>query len=229
MRLSLILFLSVAVYCPAVSQEVKNIVSAVRTDTVAHNDSHSGIPVTPTVSICPDESVLETIAPLPLSANDTLNLPRLNSCGLSSCSIWSGGFDGLYNWQLHEGLNISLNASVFTTFGKYIPHRAGFTQSVSTMYAVPLTSRMSFAVGGYFDNMYWANHSFRSAGLNAVFGYKFDEHWEGYIYGQKSIMNKRIPYPLYDINGLGDRIGAAVQYNFNPRFSVRLSVEGVKY
>lgn len=65
----------------------------------------------------------------------------------------------------------------------------------------------------------------RDGGINAVLGYKFDERWEAYLYGQKSVMNSRMPLPLYDMNGLGDRIGAAVKYNFSPKFSVTVSVE----
>ena len=36
-----------------------------------------------------------------------------------------------------------------------------------------------------------------------------------------------MPYPLYDMQALGDRVGAAVKYNFNPSFSVQVSVEKV--
>ena len=74
--------------------------------------------------------------------------------------------------------------------------------------------------------MYWANSTFRDAGLTAVLGYKFDEHWEGYLYAQKSIVtNTPIPLYIQDLNDMGDRIGAAVRYNFSPNFSVQVSVE----
>ena len=86
--------------------------------------------------------------------------------------------------------------------------------------------RPSMAVGGYFNNLYWNHNAYRSAGLSAVLGYQFNEHWEAYLYGQKSITENRFtPYPLYDLGNLGDRIGAAVRYNVNPSFSVEMSVE----
>ena len=96
------------------------------------------------------------------------------------------------------------------------------------MYAMPLSKdrKWSLAIGGYMNNVNWNHASSREAGLTAVLGYQFDEHWEAFIYGQKSIVsNPNIPYPLYDIGALGDRIGAAVRYNFNPSFSVEVSVE----
>ena len=95
-------------------------------------------------------------------------------------------------------------------------------------YAVPLTGKLSLAVGGYIDNIYWAHDAFHDAGLNAVLSYKFDEHWEGYLFGQKSLVTTRMPLPLYDMGNIGDRIGAAVRYNFNPRFSIQVSVTAEK-
>ena len=57
-------------------------------------------------------------------------------------------------------------------------------------------------------------------------GYRFDEHWEAFLYGQKSVVNGlRMPYPLYDMQELGDRIGASVRYNVNPSMSIEVSVE----
>jgi len=84
------------------------------------------------------------------------------------------------------------------------------------------------AVGGYFNNVFWGRDNYRNAGLQAIMGYRFNGHWEAYLYGQKSLVNNRLmPYPLYDMQALGDRVGAAVKYNFNPSFSVQVSVEQV--
>lgn len=93
------------------------------------------------------------------------------------------------------------------------------------MYALPVTDKLSIAIGGYFNNLYWTHNSYRDVGVNAVIGYRFDEHWEGYIYGQKSLVNKRMPLPLYDVSNIGDRIGAAIRYNVSPSVSVQVSVE----
>ena len=161
------------------------------------------------------------------SSVDSLHLPTLNASGqvqpFRLSPLYWGGW---YSWNLHRGLNINLGTSVFAQFGKNAHRGAGFTQSVSAQYAMPITSRLSFALGGYFNNIYWAHDSFRDAGLSGVLGYCFNEHWEAYLYGQKSLTdNRRIPYPLYDMQMIGDRIGAAVKYNVNPNFSIQVSVE----
>ncbi len=159
-------------------------------------------------------------------ADDSLHLPALTMRGqmpLMSCSyasLW-----GLDTWQLHKGLNMSLGASVFASFGKNAPHGAGFAQELSMMYAVPLSKNLSLALGGWISNAYWAHDRFTDAGVSAVLGYKFDNHWEAYVYGRKSLVNKPMPYHFNTMQELGDRIGAAVKYNFSPSFSVQVSVE----
>ena len=166
---------------------------------------------------------------------DSLHLLPLNTYGhvhpFSLSPYWFGRWD---NWQLHSGLNVSLGASVSAQFGKHARRGVGFGQSISAMYAMPLSERASLAVGGYFNNLSWGRDNFREAGLSAVFGYQFDEHWEAYIYAQKSLTNNhQAPLPLYSSmyslgglhNGWGDRIGAAVRYNFNPSFSIEVSLE----
>lgn len=161
---------------------------------------------------------------------DSLALPRLNMYGQAAvCSYPFYGF-GYTDWSLHKGLNVNIGASVFATFGKHSRYKgAGFGQNISMMYAVPITNKLSVAFGGYFANTSWSHDSYRDAGINAVLGYKFNEHWEAYLFGQKSLVNRRMPLPLYDVNGLGDRIGAAVKYNFSPSFSIQMSVSASQY
>lgn len=166
------------------------------------------------------------------SPADSLCLPSITTYGqvmpsMSDPLCWGGWGMGCFSgWDLHQGLNVSLGASVFGTFGHHSYGGTGFSQNVAALYAVPLSPRLSLAVGGYFNNIYWARDNYRSAGLTAVLGYRFDEHWEAYVYGQKSLVGNRLmPYPLYDMGDLGDRIGAAVKYNFSPKFSVQISVE----
>lgn len=161
---------------------------------------------------------------------DSLMLPRLNMYGQSLISSYPFYGSGFMDWRLHKGLNVNIGASVFAVFGKHSHYKgAGFGQNISMMYALPLTNKLSVAVGGYFTNTSWSHDSYRDAGLNAVLGYKFNEHWEAYLFGQKSLTSKRMPLPLYDMNGLGDRIGAAVKYNFNPSFSIQVSVSASQY
>lgn len=161
------------------------------------------------------------------AATDSLHLPLLNMKGqVMPIGMYPLAWCGWNNWDLHKGLNVTVGASVFAQFGKHAHHGAGFSQNISMMYAMPITDKLSFAVGGYFNNTYWAHDNFRDTGLTAVLGYKFNEHWEAYVYGQKSITNnyQMSPY-LYNIGNMGDRIGAAVKYNFNESSSIQLSVE----
>lgn len=126
---------------------------------------------------------------------DTLNLPTLNIKG--QVPLMTYPYDGWWggnNWTLHKGLNVNLGASVFAAFGKGAPKGAGFAQDLSMMYALPLTKRLTLAIGGWVSNAYWAHDRFTDAGVSAVLGYKFDEHWEAYVYGRKSLVNKPIPY-----------------------------------
>lgn len=156
---------------------------------------------------------------------DTLNLPTLNIKGQVPLMTYPyDGWWGVNNWTLHKGLNVNLGASVFAAFGKGAPKGAGFAQDLSMMYALPLTKRLTLAIGGWVSNAYWAHDRFTDAGVSAVLGYKFDEHWEAYVYGRKSLVNKPIPYRFCTMDDLGDRIGAAVKYNFSPSCSVQVSV-----
>lgn len=165
------------------------------------------------------------------AAPDTLHLPPLGMHGevlpMVMRPLYYGGW-GLWNtWGLHEGLNVSLGASVFAQFGKNARGGAGFAQNISAMYAVPLSKRASLAVGGYFDNVMWGHGTYRDAGLSAVLGYKLNERWELYLYGQKSLAQRNafVPLAVYDMGNIGDRIGTAVKYNVSPNVSVQVSVE----
>lgn len=156
-------------------------------------------------------------------ANDSLHLPPLDIYGRTMLYPYPYGLAGIYGWDLHPGLNVNLGLSVFATFGKH-SSGSGFGQNVAAMYAVPLTPKLSLAVGGYFNSISWSGNPYRNAGLNAVIGYRFDEHWEACIFGQKSLTNNRMPLPLYDMSDIGDRIGASVRYNINPTMSIEVSV-----
>lgn len=183
----------------------------------------------PSVAVCPDESVLDLKPVHDEQRPDTLHLPLLNSYGQMPICVYPNSWAGLWDWQLHEGLNVNMGLSVAGAFGKNAPHGAAFAQNVAAMYAVPLTSKLSLAIGGYFSNVYWGRETSCDGGFNAVMGYRFNERWEAYLYGQKSIAKRKMPPLLYDMNGLGDRIGAAVKYNFSPSFSVQVSFEERKH
>lgn len=159
----------------------------------------------------------------------TLHLPTLNSLGqmryISRWPMMGSTFMGFQNWDLHQGLNISMGTSVFAAFGKHAPSGAGFAQNFSGMYAVPLSDKLSLAFGGYLVNADWAGSHLRDAGVSTVLGYQFNEKWEGYLYGQKSLVQPQMAWPLYPMHEMGDRIGASIKHNFSPSFSIQLSVE----
>ena len=96
-----------------------------------------------------------------------------------------------YGNGLHKGLNVSVGLSAFATFGKHMPHKGGLSQNIDLTYLTPLTKdgKLWLAGGGYLNNINWGGDSYRDAGLYAILGYRFDEHWEAYVYGQLSLSN----------------------------------------
>ena len=62
------------------------------------------------------------------------------------------------------------------------------------------------------------------AGLSAMLDYRFDDHWEGTFFVQKTFVQPKTPMPLFLREDIGDKIGAEVRYHFNPAFSVGVSV-----
>ena len=190
---------------------------------VPQEDFDGGSLVQP-LETAPVGDLRSSIDPLPY---DSLHLPRLNWRGqmpLTMYPYW-GWFSGMGNWKLHEGLNMNLGTSVFGSWGgsKYLG--TGFTQDISMMYAMPLSSKLSLAVGGYFSNMFFAHDSYRSAGLSGVLSYRFNDHWEAYVYGQKSLVETSRQIPLWGMGNFGDRIGAGVIYHVDPTLSFEVNVE----
>lgn len=153
-----------------------------------------------------------------------LSLPPLTSRGTIAHypyfgSLFAGGYS---DWSLHRGLNASLSASAIVGLGRH--SGSGFANSLSLMYADNITPKLSFAVGGYYSFLDYSGHQLRDAGLTAMLNYRFDEHWEAAAFVQKSILQPKLPPQLYWMNDVGDKIGASLRYNFNPAFSVSISV-----
>ena len=93
---------------------------------------------------------------------DTLHLPLLNNYGQVPINMYPYNFwGGYHSWNLHEGLNMNLGASVFGSWGGSRYLGTGFSQDISLMYAVPLSNRLSLAVGGYFNNTFFAHDTYR--------------------------------------------------------------------
>lgn len=202
------------------------------------------------------EQTMAEEARLQEQQQDSLHLPQMNRYGQpETIGRYPLDFGGWYSWGLHRGLNVQVGASVFAQFGKGAHSGAGFQQNIALMYATPLSDKLSLAVGGYLNNVNYAGGNWHDAGLSAVLGYRFNEHWEAYIYGQKSIssnmprpwgyglydgyyggygfapgafssnFNGMPAYSIDDLNGMGDRIGATMRYNFNNNMSIEVSVE----
>ena len=174
-------------------------------------------------SSCPP-ILLKEGCPMPILADSLSFSPMILGGTHYGGMFLPYGYGHLYGWQLHKGLNVSLDVSMFSQIGKHAYGGVGFAQNISMMYVAPLSQKMCLAVGGYYNNMYWAHSSFQDAGINATLAYRFNERWEGYLYAQKAVV-KNAPIMLMDIHDLCDRIGAAVKYNFSPSFSVQMSVE----
>lgn len=164
-----------------------------------------------------------------------------------------------FGWGLHKGLNLSVDLSVFATFGKHAPHWGGFTQTINAAYLTPLTkdNKLWLALGTYINNINYGSDSFHDGGVYGILGYKFDEHWEAYVYGQVSVANNYNSiynryggyrgygpwsYGMYPgAYGLGlmpggygmgtpgaNVLGAGVKYT-NKNFSIGINVEGTWY
>ena len=146
-----------------------------------------------------------------------------------------------YYYGLHQGLNVSLSASVMAGFGKHAPKGAGFAQSLQATYLTPINNKLSLMVGGYISNLNWGDLNARYAGVYGELSYQFNEHWEAHVYGQKNIAGNTgyLPglysagywgsgFPPY-LGGAGavDRIGAGVRYMPNPSLSFEVNVENV--
>jgi len=157
---------------------------------------------------------------------DTLQLPLSRHFAYPAMPIYAywpspliGGFDC---WPLHEGLNASLSTAAI--FG--LSHRggSGFAYGLSLAYAGQITPRLSYAISGYSQLLNYGGSQFHDAGLSAMLDYRIDDHWETTAFVQKSLVEPRLPYQLYWLHDVGDKIGASVRYHFNPSVSIGISV-----
>lgn len=176
----------------------------------------------------------------PEAPADSLHLPTLDYSGrMPNCRWWyhPWGFGG-YGWELHEGLNVNLSLSAFTSFGKN--SFSGTAERLAAVYAKPLNKKLSFAVGGYLNNINSGIGSYREGGLTAILDYRFNEHWEAYIYGQKSLVDRAdnrfcrnafnpYGYMFSPFDNIGDRIGAGVRYHFNESTYIEVQMDWMSY
>lgn len=180
------------------------------------------------------------------------NLPLVTDNGqvVTPHDYYTMPFWGWNGWRLHKGLNVNLGASVFANFGNGYGHGAGFTQDISLMYVTNLSKKLTLAVGGYLNSMQYSGDQYTTAGISAVLGYRFDEHWSAYAFVQKAFVSDNVrpgfgsPYGWGGYYGMGymgamgmgmgygawnnrmmDRIGGGVRYEWGNHNSVEVHVE----
>src|SRR3712207_5576772 len=85
---------------------------------------------------------------------DSLRLPELDYNGrVRSINSWCYpmfGY-GIGNWDVHQGININLGLSAFTSFGKH--NFSGWGRNFSAVYAKPINNKLSIALGGYLNSI----------------------------------------------------------------------------
>lgn len=151
-------------------------------------------------------------------------------------------------WDLHKGLNVNISSSVFANLGGHGHHGAGFTQDISLMYVTNLSKKATLAVGGYFNNMTYHGTNYTTAGLSALLGYRFNDHWSAYAFVQKAFNSGNhahtygspyYDYPYYGYMGYGyghsygngyaarnmDRIGAGLRYEWGEHNFIQIQFE----
>lgn len=130
-----------------------------------------------------------------------MNLPLVNENGqVQTEPVYCHPYRRLYpepSWRLHKGLNVNVGTSVFASSGG--GHSgAGFSQDISLMYVTNLSKKATLAIGGYFNNLIWDGINYTTAGVSALFGYRFDEHWSAYAFVQKAMTSGNVsPMGLY--------------------------------
>lgn len=128
-----------------------------------------------------------------------MNLPAVSENGqVQTSPTYYHPYWGAYwepSWRLHKGLNVNVGASVFANSGG--GHSGvGFSQDISLMYVTNLSKKATLAVGGYFNNVMYDDTNYTTAGVSALFGYRFNEHWSAYAFVQKAMSNGNA-YPGY--------------------------------
>ena len=64
-------------------------------------------------------------------------------------------------------------------------------QRKAATYLTPLTkdNKLWMALGTYINNINYGSDNFHDGGVYGMLGYKFNEHWEAFVYGQVSVAN----------------------------------------
>ncbi len=187
--------------------------------------------------VADDEAVLE-----PLEGNydncqtnctdDTLNFAGLGTSTFNKpylFTVWSPvspfGIGGL--WDIHEGLNLSIDAGVTVGFGKDNPFRgASFFTNLSMLYAKKVDQHWTWALGGTLSQFNMFNTDIYTGTLYGMANYAFNEKISATIYGSYTYSPNNgwtRPQALPFVNRCAE-IGAEFTYKFNDSFSMSISV-----
>lgn len=215
--------------------------------------------------ILPGDTIYEQGKPMiysgkPMKQQGKLSAPASQNQQMAEAEEQQMPYMPTYAYGLHPGLNMSVDLSAFATFGKNVPHRGGFTQTIDAAYLMPLTKdkKLWMALGAYVNNINYGGDNYHDGGIYGMLGYKLNEHWEVYAYGQLSVANNynsmygryaygpwgygygRYPWG-YGMMGRGfmnagygmgmpgaNVLGAGVRYT-NKNFSLNINVEGAWY
>ncbi|MGN1228521.1 MAG: hypothetical protein ACI4T5_02550, partial [Prevotella sp.] len=114
----------------AFGQEVKQQNKAEYEDELYSPSLKMAMPISPQMTTSP------TLSEFGIGL-DSLHLPELDDRGrVMNYNYYPYYFGGTWsNWRLHEGLNLSLGASIFSQFGKHAYGGVGFAQNLSVQYA----------------------------------------------------------------------------------------------
>ncbi len=117
---------------------------------------------------------------------DSLNLPAVNSRTGTPTSYYPTYYWGFNDWNLHSGMNTSLNFGAMAQFGRHAYSGVGFNSDVAMMYAMPVSKRLSVAVGGYISRVDWGGYSYTDARISGMVNYAINDKMNVCAYGQRA-------------------------------------------
>lgn len=139
---------------------------------------------------------------------------------------------GLYDWDLHRGMNLQVETGVRVGWGRHNPWRgASFFTNLGGMYALPLSKdgRWTAAMGGYFSSFRFLGQRDNTFGLMGAMDYSINQRLSifGFLAHDFGVVGAsamtRPPVPLLETPAT--TIGAGINCKLTEKtaFSVSLS------
>lgn len=140
-------------------------------------------------------------------------------------------------WDLHEGMNLQMEAGVRVGWGKHNPWKgASFFSNVGAMYALPLSrdGRWTAALGGYYSNFRLWRQQMNSVGLMGMVDYTINDrldiagfvaHDFGVIGGGHPRRGPLLPFLENPSTTVGAGLGIKLSDNAFMRLSVSVTRE----